>query len=136
MGDFELSLEWKASPGANSGIMYRAAEDKNFPWETGPECQVLDDEGHRDGKNPKTSAGSLYDLYAPAFDVVRPAGEWNRAVVRAKGNRLVHELNGFVVVDVELWSEEFTPCTRRASGRHARMGQAREGTDRAAGPRR
>jgi lysophospholipase L1-like esterase/type 1 glutamine amidotransferase len=105
--DFELSLEWKTSPGGNSGIMYRAAEDKNFPWETGPECQVLDDEGHRDGKNPKTSAGSLYDLFAPAFDVVRPAGEWNRAVVRAKGNRIVHELNGFVVVDTELWSEEF-----------------------------
>ncbi|MDX2017498.1 MAG: family 16 glycoside hydrolase [Planctomycetota bacterium] len=113
-GDFELSLEWKASPDANSGIMYRAAEDKNFPWETGPECQVLDDEGHRDGKNPKTSAGSLYDLYAPAFDVVRPAGEWNRAVVRAKGNRLVHELNGFVVVDVELWSEEFNAVHQKS----------------------
>ena len=55
--NFELELDWKASPGANSGIMYRVSEDFGAPYETGPEMQVLDDDKHADGRDPKTSAG-------------------------------------------------------------------------------
>src|SRR4030095_8858697 len=76
-GDFELTLEWKISPGGNSGIMYRVTEAADRTYETGPEMQVLDNARHPDGKNPLTSAGSDYALYAPARDVTRPVGEWN-----------------------------------------------------------
>src|SRR5438552_1308734 len=41
-GDFELSLDFKCSPGANSGIMYRVADGKSATYSTGPEYQVLD----------------------------------------------------------------------------------------------
>src|SRR6266540_2987080 len=43
---FELELEWKVTPGANSGIMYHVSEDVEAPYETGPEMQVLDDNQH------------------------------------------------------------------------------------------
>src|ERR1044071_2394934 len=51
--NFELELEWKVGPGANSGIMYRVSEDFGAPYETGPEMQVLDDDQHADGRAPK-----------------------------------------------------------------------------------
>jgi hypothetical protein len=104
--DFELELEWKVAPRGNSGIMVRVSEAERQPWATGPELQVLDDAGHRDGKNPLTSAGSLYALIAPSAKVVRPAGQWNRARVIMRGMRLRHWLNGVEVVDCDLASPE------------------------------
>jgi hypothetical protein len=56
--NFELELEWRISPGGNSGIMYHVTENFVEPWHTGPEMQVLDDDKHADGKDPKTSAPS------------------------------------------------------------------------------
>jgi hypothetical protein len=106
-GDFEFETEWKVSTGGNSGIMYHCTEDHKFPWETGPEMQILDDSVHNDGKKPKTRAGTLYDLFPCAFDVCRPAGEWNRAKIVIKGTRYQHFLNGFKVVDVDTTSDEF-----------------------------
>ncbi len=44
-GNFDLKLEWKISKNGNSGIILFIQEDKkayNWPWETGPEMQVLD----------------------------------------------------------------------------------------------
>lgn len=105
--DFEFECEWRAAPGANSGIMYRVDEAHDYPWRSGPEMQVLDNAAHADGKDPKTSAGSLYALVACAHDVVRPAGEFNRARVAVKGNHVEHWLNGFKVLEYELGSPEF-----------------------------
>jgi len=45
--NFDLKLEWKISPGGNSGIMFNVHEDSvkyKYPWNTGPEMQVLDNE--------------------------------------------------------------------------------------------
>jgi hypothetical protein len=106
-GDFELSLDWKVAPGGNSGIMYRVAETKGAPYETGPECQVLDDEKHGDGRNPLTSAGSLYAVYGPSKKAAKPVGEWNRAKIVCKGNRIEHWLNGEKVVEAEIGSEDW-----------------------------
>jgi len=100
--DFELELEWKISSGGNSGIMYRVAETNGPAWYTGPEMQVLDDKKHADGKNPKTSAGALYDLIAPNKDKkLKPVGEWNSARVLMKNGHVEHWLNGAKVVEYE-----------------------------------
>jgi len=104
--DFELELEWKVTPGANSGIMYRVSEAFDAPYETGPEMQVLDDEKHDDGRNPKTSAGSLYALIAPKHKTLKPVGEWNKARIAVQGNHVEHWLNGAKVVEYELGSPE------------------------------
>ena len=106
-GDFELALEWKISPGGNSGIMYRVTEDADATYETGPEMQVLDDARHPDGQSPLTSAGALYGLYPAPRGVVRPAGEWNAARIVVRGNHVEHWLNGVKTVDAEIGSDDW-----------------------------
>jgi hypothetical protein len=106
-GDFELTLEWMVAPAGNSGIFYRVSEDEQYPWQTGPEMQVLDDERHADGQSPLTSAGSLFALYPVPRGVVRPAGQWNAARVLVRGSHVEHWLNGTRVVDAELGSADW-----------------------------
>jgi len=101
---FELDLEWKISAGGNSGIIYHVAEDLPHSYNTGPEMQVLDDSKHKDGGNPKTSAGALYALIAPQNKVLKPVGEWNHARLLVRGNHVEHWLNGRKVVEYELGS--------------------------------
>lgn len=105
--DFELALEWKVPPGGNSGVFYRALESADPIYYSAPEMQVLDDERHVDGKNPLTSAGAAYGLYAPPRGVVRPAGEWNAARLVVRGDSVEHWLNGQKVVAYELGSADW-----------------------------
>ncbi len=111
--DFELVLEWKVGPGGNSGIFYRATEEEPYPYWTGPEFQILDNEGHPDGRVPETSAGANYGLHAPLRDVARPAGEWNEARISVRGSSVEHWLNGVRIVAYELGDEDWT---RRVAG--------------------
>ncbi|MDA7535272.1 DUF1080 domain-containing protein, partial [Verrucomicrobia bacterium] len=100
--DFELIFEWKVTPGANSGVMYRVDESKNSPWHTGPEYQILDDSKHNDGKNPLTSAGSLYALVSAQNKTLEPVGDYNRSRIVLNGNSLEHWLNGSKVVACDI----------------------------------
>lgn len=83
--NFILSLFWKVSEGANSGIFYSVYEDEKFneAYQTGPEIQVLDNERHPDAKvaGGTHKAGSLYDLIACDSTLINPAGEWNKCVL-------------------------------------------------------
>lgn len=106
--DFDLELEWKVSPGGNSGVMYDVAETEKPSYHTGPEMQVLDDGGHPDGKNPKTSAGSLYALVAPEGKQLKPVGEWNQARLVKKGTHVEHWLNGAKLLEYDLGSPALT----------------------------
>jgi hypothetical protein len=106
-GDFELSFDWKIAPGGNAGVFYRATEDGEKVYWTGPEYQLLDDERHPDGKNRLTSAGSAYGLYAPPAGVVHAAGEWNSTRIVVRGAHVEHWLNGQKVVEYELWSPDW-----------------------------
>jgi len=99
--NFELTLEWKVSPGANSGILYRVSEGFAESWYTGPEMQVLDDDRHPDGKNPKTSAGALYALIVPSNKHLKPVGEFNSVRILVNANHVEHWLNGEKVVEYE-----------------------------------
>jgi len=102
--DFDLELEWRVFPGGNSGVFYDVGETLDETWETGPEMQVLDDARHADGKDPKTSAGSLFALIGPRAKVAKPAGEWNKARLVKKGAHVEHWLNGTKIVEYELGS--------------------------------
>lgn len=90
--DFELQFEWKVAKGSNSGIYYRPTQY---------EYQILDNAVHADGKNPRTSAASLYFCMAPSRDATKPVGEWNQGRVVCKGTVIQHWLNGEKVVDFD-----------------------------------
>lgn len=103
--DFELVFEWRVREGGNSGVFYRATEAERAPYWTGPEYQILDNLRHADGANPETSAGSNYALHAPAEDVTRPAGEWNRSRIVVNDAHVEHWMNGVKLLEYELWSD-------------------------------
>ena len=103
---FELELEWKVAPGANSGIFYWANEGTAEIYENAPEMQVLDNAGFP-GTTPLTAAGSLYDLYPVALTATKPVGEWNQVRIVAHGGKVQQWLNGVKVVDVNFDSKEF-----------------------------
>ncbi len=105
--DFDLRLDWRVEQRGNSGIFYRSSEKFRPAYITGPEFQLLDDERHPDGKNPLTSSGSGYGLFAPTKKVVKPAGQWNSARIVAKGNLIEHYLNDQLVVKYEINSPEW-----------------------------
>ena len=114
--DFELSVDFKTSPGANSGIMYFVDLDL-MPWHDGHgspigfEYQVLDDALHPDakrGKNGDRTVASLYDMIPAAADKpINPVGEWNTARIVVRGQHGEHWLNGVKVLEYDLDSPEF-----------------------------
>jgi hypothetical protein len=128
--NFELTLEWKISPGGNSGIFFRVVEDStlNAVYLTGPEMQVLDNAGHADGKNPSTSAGSNFALHAPARDATKAVGEWNAVRLLVNGSHVEHWLNGEKIVEYELGSADWKQRVQASKFKDwPRYGMARRG---------
>jgi hypothetical protein len=105
--NFDLVLEWKTVAGGNRGIFFRAIEGEGAIYEYAPEVQVLDDAGHPDGQSELTSAGSNFALHPAARGVARPAGEWNAVRLLVEGDRVRQWLNGQLVVDYEIGSDDW-----------------------------
>jgi hypothetical protein len=108
--DFALSLEYKLTKAANSGIIYQIAEDPRykFPYETGPEFQVIDHQNWPDTLESWQINGANYAMYPPLVQPYKPLGEWNQLFLVVKGNSVTQILNGEVVVKYEKNSEEWT----------------------------
>ena len=108
--NFHLKLEWKVAPKSNSGIVFYIHEDlAKYPqtYKTGLEMQVLDNDGHPDGKITKHRAGDLYDLIKSSSEPVKPVGQWNKAEIISNKGQLTLKLNGVVVVNTTLWDDQF-----------------------------
>ena len=119
--NFHFQCEWKLEANGNSGIIFYIHEDKkkhNWPWETGPEMQVLDNNGHPDAKFEKHRAGDLYDLIAASPETVKPAGEWNLAEIRAVNGKLDFFLNGVNVVSTTMWDDQWKKMIANSKFRH------------------
>lgn len=109
-GSFELVFDWKLSPGGNSGVMYQVTEEGDETYWSGPEYQILDNDGHPDakqGSNGNRTAAACYDLYAPSTDATKAVGEWNVSKIVMRGNHVEHWLNGAKVVEYERDSEDW-----------------------------
>jgi hypothetical protein len=106
-GSFELELDWKVTPGGNSGIFYHVREDMPNTWETGPEMQILDDGTHQDGKDRLTCAGADYALYPAPLGAVKPVGQWNRARILVEGMHVRYWLNGVKTADFVRGSDDW-----------------------------
>jgi hypothetical protein len=114
--NFELSVDFRITPGANSGIMYfvdlglmpgHEGRGSNI----GFEYQVLDDARHPDAKKGKSgdrTVASLYDMIpASANKPVKPVGVWNTARIIVRGTHGEHWLNGVKVVEYNRLTPEF-----------------------------
>lgn len=114
-GDFELSVDFKLTPGANSGIKYYVDTEINKgPGSSiGLEYQILDDNLHEDAKlgshEGSRTVCSLYDLIqADPNKPIKPIGEWNTAYIISKNNHVEHWLNDVKVLEYERGSEAFS----------------------------
>lgn len=107
--NFELMLEYKVQKAGNSGIFFGVKEDPAlaYAYLSGSEFQVLDNAGHADGRNPLTSAGSNFALYAPIRDVTRPVGEWNEVRLIVNKGHVEHWMNGHRLVEYDLGSADW-----------------------------
>jgi len=106
--NFELSIDWKASKMANSGIFFDVREVPGKPiYYAAPEVQVLDNVDATDNKIDSHLAGSLYDMIAADPATVHPAGQWNTIVIRVENGKVTHTQNGVKVVEYELWTPEW-----------------------------
>ena len=113
--NFALKVEFKLTPGANSGIKYFVDPETNKGAGSaiGCEFQVLDDKLHPDAKlgvKGNRTMGSLYDL------IPAPKGEWEnytidgwqRAMIIVNGKHVEHWLNGHKLLeyerDTQMWN--------------------------------
>ncbi|NDV67411.1 DUF1080 domain-containing protein [Dysgonomonas sp. 25] len=112
--NFILKVDFKITPGANSGIKYFVNSDLNKGEGSaiGCEFQILDDERHPDAKmgvKGNRTLASLYDLIPSerggAFKFY--FNDFNTAMVVVMGNKVEHWLNGVKVVEYERNTQMF-----------------------------
>jgi hypothetical protein len=117
--NFALSVDYKVSPAANSGIIFQIKEDTTykFPYETGPEMQIIDDDGWPGGLEDWQKSGANYAMYPAKTKAYKPVGEWNSILLYVKDNKVTQILNGVTVVEYEKYSDEWTKL--RNSGKWA-----------------
>lgn len=113
-GNFELTLDFKLTKGANSGVKYFVGTLKDTQTGktvvNGPEYQIIDDYNHPAVKHHAhdiASTGSCYLLYAPVHKKLLRAGKWNHMKIIARGTHVEHWLNGRKVLSYERGSSEF-----------------------------
>jgi len=109
--NFELSIDWKASKGGNSGVMYAVVEDPKYKaaWMTGPEYQFIDDVGFPQKLEDWQKAGANYAMHLPDDQKqLKPVGEWNNTRIVVNGPHVEHWLNGKKILQFERWNDEWT----------------------------
>lgn len=132
--NFDFQLDFKITPGANSGIKYFVTEE--YPTEgssIGLEYQILDDDKHPDAKKGNNGQGtrtvaSLYDLIAAKDKNVKPVGEWNHARIVVNGQHVAHWLNGRKVLEFERGSNEYNQLVKNSKyNKYTNFGMAEKG---------
>lgn len=115
--NFAFFVEYKLTKGANSGVIYQVKEDTmyKFPYETGPEFQVIDHEGWPDKLEDWQINGANYAMYPPMAKPYKPVGEWNQLLLVVNGNNVTQYLNGVKVVEYVKNSEDW--LKRKNSGK-------------------
>ena len=138
--NFELSLEFKITEGANSGIKYFVdpSLNKGKGSAIGLEYQLLDNEKHPDAKmgvKGNRTLGSLYDLI-PAFNLsedssylrFKGVNEWNRARIKVVDGAVEHWLNGVKIVEYNRFAQIFESLVNYSKYKvYPSFGQANEG---------
>ena len=100
--DFELELEFKVSPGGNSGVFLRVPLERK-PASAGMEIQIADDYAPLYVERGAIKhTGALYDIAAPSRRATKKAGQWQQMRILCAGRRLEVFINGQQVIDADL----------------------------------
>lgn len=104
--NFELSVDFMITNGANSGIKYfvDTESNKGEGSSIGCEYQILDDKLHPDAKlgvKGNRTLGSLYDLIPALENKPFRGGFFNTARIVVKDNKVEHYLNDVKIVSYE-----------------------------------
>ena len=132
-GNFELSIDFNVTKGANSGIFYFVMEeDGKAIWNNSPEFQVIDDQDYidREGLDKVRThlSGDNYDLQAAPGLYSKPAGEWNNAKITQKDGVVTHYLNGNQTCTYDVNSEEWATMVAKSKFKdYENYGKTKEG---------
>ena len=97
--DYELELEYKLSPGSNSGIFLRAWPEGNVSGSQFREIQLLDDEAPSFASLPaKNHTGSVFGVVGPQQTPKVPANQWHRVRIHLQGQQLQVTINDVAVL--------------------------------------
>jgi len=132
---FDLSFEFKLTPGANSGVKYFVTlNEKNQGSAIGLEYQVLDDTLHPDaklGRDGNRTLASLYDLIKAqkTSRFIRQPGGWNTGrIIVYPNNHVEHYLNGVKVLEYERGSQVYRDLVAISKYKvWEKFGEAKEG---------
>jgi hypothetical protein len=111
--DYVLALDFKISPGCNSGVFVRTWPLTSRPGKdvgyNGIEVAIDDTTaaGYHD-------TGAIYDLVKPSTNAMKPAGQWNHLVVTCDKNLISVDLNDTRVSEMNL--DEWTAKNKRPDG--------------------
>ena len=139
--NFILDWDWKLSYGGNSGMLYHVVENPYFkvPYVTGPEYQLIDNEGWGGHERPDPARGwqKLGAWTAPCLPnpdslLVNPQGEWNSSRIVCDNGHVEHWLNGRKILEFEAWTDDW--FARKNSGKWGDGSRIRTGAPRRAVP--
>lgn len=108
--NFDLKLEWRMTPCADSGVMFYVNESPKYaqPYETGPEMQIADLACTKpDSRVLNERSGDLFDLISSPVEWVDQAPQWNRFEIIADHGHLQFFQNGHKVIDTWLWTDDW-----------------------------
>jgi len=108
--NFDLKLEWKMTPCADSGVMFYVHESPKYPetYETGPEMQIADLVCTQpDSQVLYERSGDLFDLMSSDVERVHEAGVWNQFEIIADHGHIQFFQNGHKVVDTHFWNDDW-----------------------------
>jgi hypothetical protein len=128
--DFEFAFEWKAAPGANSGVKYRfqgywvnrqLRTEPEGPDRIEPvalEYQIIDDATHPDAlTGPTHTTAAVYEYWPARKDDSVKAEVWHTSRIIARGLHIEHWLDGHKVVSLELDDPEVQASFQRSKRR-------------------
>ncbi len=113
--DFDLTVDYKITPGCNSGVKYFYTKYEKG-GNLGMEFQIIDNELGEDNKKDNHLSGSFYDVLKPTVlnPAINPAGRWNRMRIVAKGKNVAHWLNGVKILEFIRGSKLFTDAVAQS----------------------
>lgn len=111
-GNFELTVDFKITEHANSGIFYFVMEEKDSAmWHNAPEFQIIDNDSWAksdpDFNMDTHRTGDNYDMESCAGQYMNPVGEWNTARIVHNNGKVEHWLNGQKCLEYEVGSEKW-----------------------------